>query len=373
MVRTKRKYALILVHVMSAHLLVATSAQAGVFNNQQRSLKIRFDAYTGTETLTNFPVLVTFNTGITNFSYSSFKSPADGADLRFANSNLSEALNYEIEKWDSNGNSYVWVQVPALSSSNDFIWALWGGSAYTTPPPYATNGDTWSAEYAAVWHLNTICTDSTANRNEGTPSGNPTNVLTAMIAGGMDLVSPPPTNYASCNNSASLSITGSVTVSAWVYWRNGRGFMSKEYQSNSGYAAEIDDGAGKIRWYTWGLSGSFDTRSSSSLPSNEWHHLALVYDNDKGKKLIYFDGILNTSADATGSITQNVDSFYLGFSKLSGNVSQYLDGMLDEMRVENTARSSNWLWTCRLNQESNSNFIAFEKVLYRGGTLITIR
>ena len=36
------------------------------------------------------------------------------------------SLDYEIEAWNSNGTSYVWVRVPELVDSNTCIWATWG-------------------------------------------------------------------------------------------------------------------------------------------------------------------------------------------------------------------------------------------------------
>jgi len=352
--------------------LFAAQAHAGIFYNQACRMKVSFPGYDRNETLTNFPVLAVFHSGIENFNYDSFIDPAGGTDLRFSDSNMTDELNYEIEEWNTNGNSYIWVQVPALSSSNNCIWAFWGESSYKTPPACTSNGSTWSAGYAGVWHLGTNNIDSTSNRNNSNPSGNPANVSTAVIAGGMDLNLPTPTNYVSCNDSPSLNITGSVTVSTWIYWRSGRSLMAKEYQSNAGYAAEIDDGAGKIRWYTWGLDG-FDIRSNDSFPKNGWHHLALVYDKENGRKNIYFDGILNTTTNASGNITTNTDPFYMGFSKLTGDVSYYYNGMLDEMRLSNVARSSNWLWACFMNQISNSSFNCYGRVMYPQGTVIIIR
>src|SRR5205085_3872791 len=54
----------------------------------------------------------------------------------------------------------VWVQVPSLSSSNDYVWAYWGNATATTPPAYATNGSVWIPQafenlpsYDIVYHL----------------------------------------------------------------------------------------------------------------------------------------------------------------------------------------------------------------------------
>jgi hypothetical protein len=64
--------------------------------------KITVSGYDKPETLTNFPVLIRFGPSITNFSYRKFGSPTDAADLRIVAADGVTALDYEIEKWDTN-------------------------------------------------------------------------------------------------------------------------------------------------------------------------------------------------------------------------------------------------------------------------------
>ena len=74
-----------------------------------------------------------------------------------------------------NGASQVWVQVPAIAGSNDYIWAYWGKSG-AAAPTYTTNGTTWETNYYAVWHLGEdqagtgssgIYKDATTNHHHG--------------------------------------------------------------------------------------------------------------------------------------------------------------------------------------------------------------
>ena len=68
--------------------------------------------YAGSSTLTQFPVLLTFDSGITGFSYNSLASSTAG-DLRFYAA-TGEELPYEIESWDTTGASRVWVRAAPL-------------------------------------------------------------------------------------------------------------------------------------------------------------------------------------------------------------------------------------------------------------------
>jgi hypothetical protein len=47
---------------------------------------------------------------------------------------------------------------------------------------------------------------------------------------------------------------------------------------------------------------------------------------------------------------------------------------MDEVRISGVPRSSNWLWTCWLNQASNSAFIDYSAVRStRRGTAVLIK
>lgn len=103
-------------------------AWAGTFGTWNYRMKITFSGYTRSEALTNFPMLVPLSTNIHGFAYSAFASTL-GEDLQFAASDEIAELNYEIEKWDTGGVSYVWAQVPRLAAATNFICAYWASPA----------------------------------------------------------------------------------------------------------------------------------------------------------------------------------------------------------------------------------------------------
>ena len=145
----------------STQSVTFTTSSLATWSN---ALKITFCGYDppgGAETLTNFPALVVFNTAIPGFSYEDF-NPENVSDLRFADTH-GTALNYEIEKWDTNGTSTVWVQIPRLSSSNDVITAYWGNPRTIDPPPYSLFGATWDETFHSVWHLHDDFIDASPN------------------------------------------------------------------------------------------------------------------------------------------------------------------------------------------------------------------
>ncbi|NLB54497.1 MAG: DUF2341 domain-containing protein [Lentisphaerae bacterium] len=80
-------------------------------------MPITFAGYTQSEALTDFPALIVIKPMSTGhgLSYSEFQSPPYN-DLRFTAEDQSTLLDFEIEHWDTSGESFVWVRVPALTS-----------------------------------------------------------------------------------------------------------------------------------------------------------------------------------------------------------------------------------------------------------------
>jgi autotransporter-associated beta strand protein len=112
-----------------------------------------FPGYTRSTTLTNFPVLIALQKGMEGFSYANFLSP-NGDDLRFySDQSKTLELNYEIDHWDTNGISHLWVQIPEFNAATT-IWANWGDPVNNFKPLYTGDGSVWSEDFGAVWHMN---------------------------------------------------------------------------------------------------------------------------------------------------------------------------------------------------------------------------
>jgi hypothetical protein len=93
-------------------------------------MDLTLSGYTGSSTLSDFPVLVSLSTSISGFSYNGFlDSDGDGVrtggDLRFFASSGQE-LAYEIADWNTSGTSDIWVKVPSISGTTTVVTAAWG-------------------------------------------------------------------------------------------------------------------------------------------------------------------------------------------------------------------------------------------------------
>lgn len=116
---------------------------------------IGFVGYKGTETLTNFPALIKLPDCATGFAYAD--AAANGADVYFTDS-TGDVLAHDIDTWNPQGKSFVWVKVPELTAVTT-ITMHWG-EALPADMPASTN--TWSG-YVGVWHMNAAdCATATA-------------------------------------------------------------------------------------------------------------------------------------------------------------------------------------------------------------------
>jgi len=351
----------------------ANSAPVNVVPGWSRyTLPISFINYAFSGTLTNFPLLVVLGTNLADFSYNQFAA-TNGGDLRFADGNGNE-LNYELEKWNPSGASYVWVQMPLLNS-NSMLQASWGNAALTNPPSYTTNGAAWNSNYVGVWHLGqtppAVAQDSTANTNRATPSAamGATNQVPGNLDGSLDFDGV--ADYLNVPSTPALGLTnGPFTLSAWINLNAaddgviiGKGQNGVIYYSwflTVGNNPGVDNGNTSNRLCVGfrTSSGSADTyvTQTNNVTLSNWMHVAGTYDG--AKLTLYVNGQVNATKAASGLCFSNSTQLWIGAD--SGR--DYLNGRIDELRVENVARPANWVWAAYGNTASNNWFNTYGTV-----------
>ncbi|OGV62741.1 MAG: hypothetical protein A2498_02745 [Lentisphaerae bacterium RIFOXYC12_FULL_60_16] len=354
--------------VAAAGVLLAgvSSVHAADFSTWQKKLQIRFAGYNKPETLSDFPALVVFSTNTAGFAYNQFLS-ATNADLRFTDDTQTNELNYELELWDTNaipdGTSFAWVRVPALAGTNTSIWAFWGKSG-ATAPAYRTNGAVWASSYLGVWHMDQPSdTDSSSRGYHGTAQG------TVVQAGGRvgnanDL--DPTADFVKVTDRDDFTMIGDYTVSAWVHrdtmgsWRafcgtyNGAGFIFALDGTVDG-TVQFWDGA-------WRPSGI-------AVTAGAWNHIAYTRTGSDGR--FYLNGS-NVATIANAQACGNGADLELGGGGISWS-SYRFDGRVDEVRIANVKRSSNWLWASWRNQAFPGSFVTNTGVQVGGMPLVLNR
>ena len=77
-----------------------------------RRCEIVFSGYEGKETLRDFPALIKIPDGLAGFDYA--EAAENGQDIAFYGED-GRPLAHEIDTWNPEGDSYIWVKVPELS------------------------------------------------------------------------------------------------------------------------------------------------------------------------------------------------------------------------------------------------------------------
>ena len=182
---------------LTVAVLIAEIALGSSFGGWLYKSKLTFSGYEGTETLKNFPALVVLSgDNIAGFDYADCLE--GGADIRFTDSEDNE-IPYEIESWNSDGESFLWVRVPELAIAEDCIYLYWGSTG-AEAPTYSGEEGVWAGGYEAVWHMNeSDPLDATGNNNDGTGKGG-VPVVTAGVVGKALGFNSTSQDYVDCGN-----------------------------------------------------------------------------------------------------------------------------------------------------------------------------
>ncbi|MBF0431873.1 MAG: DUF2341 domain-containing protein, partial [Fibrobacteria bacterium] len=296
---------------------------------------------------TGYPLLVRLNAS--NFDFS--QTMTDGEDIRFVKSD-GTALNYEIERWDNALQlAEIWVKIDTVygNNANQYIGLRWGNTAVTSLSDGKGVFETGFG-FVGVWHLGEeggvvqyAYKDATAYNHHGTGQ-NMTETADvdgiigrAQIFDGVD-------DYIMVDDDDNLE-PSAITISAWI-----------NIISTSIYKGNIlHKGLNSAYRYRVTLNSQLEFINSESNPKNiltsdvgsinenQWIYTAISGDASGIK--MYANGILltsNTVGLVQGNTTRPLEIGSCAFWK------EYFNGIIDEARVENTARSADWI---KLNYE----------------------
>jgi len=321
--------------------------------NYYHRMKIAFPGYNRATVLTNFPVLVRLGAGCSGFSYDQFASPA-GADLRFADAEEKRSLPYDVEEWNTGGDSLVWVRVPELKSGTH-IWAYWGDPAWTEVPRYVTDGLTWSEGYEGVWHFNAGVQDASSNAHHAVNHGSTYEagiVSGARAFDGIDDYVTPQLAAAWYGKHADA-----LTVSLWA--KPHVATTGTVFGADGSLALTLHD-FGRFRYWGFSVDGGGDLSHIAAV--GQWQHLALAL--DAGSAYPYKNGVVASALNYAPFAVPAAPR--IGCLNGPADVRYHFGGTIDEVRVAGTSRSADWLWAehCTV---ADAAFTSCEVLLGYGG------
>lgn len=108
----------------------------------------------GDKTATDAVVPIQLSTSIVDFSYTDFQE-SDGTDLLITDSD-GNVLSYEIDLWNPDGTTTVWVKVPTIAAGT-ILHVYFKGARNTDNVPTSV----WS-RFLGVWHFNETSSNGTS-------------------------------------------------------------------------------------------------------------------------------------------------------------------------------------------------------------------
>jgi hypothetical protein len=259
-----------------------------------------------------------------------------------------EHLNYEIESWNANGPCHVWVRVPVLpGTGTGSIWATWGDAADSNRLACTTNGDVWADGFRSVYHFNESsgnALDATINRCVATNTG--ITYGTGYI-GGSALIDAETDTY------LFAQVTNSVlSASVWYYYSDtgsDNGWNTVFVRDGGGYHhLLIRDSDGHVGFY----NGTAFVDSLVTLSTGNWYFFTVAMSGTTYR--LYMNG--NLIQGPVAGFDNGVSGQRLSRMSTHNGTAQAARGKLDEARIDNVLRSSNWVWACWMNQASNTVF-----------------
>jgi hypothetical protein len=108
-----------------------------------------------------------------------------------------------------------------------------------------------------------------------------------------------------------------------------------------------------------GVNGLTGTSTANAVTAGAWHYVYASVNRSAGTVAIYVDGANCTSSGTIWTNLGNNAAFNIGRFTDS---SFYLNGTLDEARIETVARPAEWIWAAWMNVASNSIFVSYPSV-----------
>jgi len=271
----------------------------------------------------------------------------------------------EIERWDdANEKAWLHVKVPSVSDSADTETYLYYDSGHADNTTYvgdttdAVTHNVWDANFVGVWHMAQdpdgdgadAIKDSTSNAYDATPVGSmvTADLVEGKVGKGIDFNGS--SQLVSERSAGSETTLGTYTLEAIGKMDSGgdnqRLVSFQNYNDedphffirteSSNYAMVFGRGAG--------ADSASSKTDNVDLNDADYHYIAGTINGSTGKVELFREGVSKGTTTTSQFTEKTIPSISIGASEYtgSGNV-QNFDGIIDEVRISDTARSASWI------------------------------
>ena len=326
--------------------------------SNRKKLTLNATLVSGTTDLTNYPVLISFTDSDVQAT-----ALSSGDDLLFTASDGSTKLDHEIENYNSTtGEMQVWVRVPTLGGSTDTDIYLYYGNSGATNQENVTN--TWDTNYIVVHHLeetttgNTDFKDSTSNTNDSTVvtidgAGSDPNAV-GQIGGAVQ--------FDGIDDEILIADDAShtpddITIEAWVKvdsipplstrWK----YIQKDASTSpyfSYYTSIYGRGSGtadlNISYYDIDTTPAKGNSSQDDIISTSiWYNLVWTRSGDTNN--LFINGVNRNEYEDSDVVDKALWDANGDLAIGSADGADYCDCFVDEVKISNSVRSTDWIAT----------------------------
>lgn len=339
----------------------ATPGTARVSNAAFRwQMSVTATGYAGAQTLTNFPVLVRVPSGVA-------EKVTSADDIRFALAD-GTLLPHDVEHWDPEGESAIWVSVPSLSGTDTSFLMLLdpvpGANAHGALAPARV----WkAADYVAVYHFNAQNADGTYPDASG-------NGATAVAVSSTTVPNAPTTATLSTNGTpwhlANVGLkvlpenTADWTFSSTGYTTEAWMIPSGDYNRMFLYADGNYDGNtmafSSLQVYV--MNWNYNQSSwPSGLAGSAWRFVTTVWRHADANwtTRFYANAEQRSSWDAKNAVDFTANGMGLTSGTGGNGVMNY---RVDEIRVRRGNSTADWVKANYDTQVLGSDFLTYGPV-----------
>ncbi len=307
---------------------------------------------------TDFPVLISGTYAwLATVANGGDVTSSSGYDIIFtSDSGGASPLDFERVGYSATtGLVEFWVRIPTLSYTVDtVIYIQYSDAGVTTDQSTPTS--VWDSNFKAVYHLpngtSLTANDSTSGGFNGTLVNTPT-AGTGKIDGGGSFVR---ASSQYVQNANAVMTPFPITISAWVTATGAFGtgddrviaaIMRKSSANAEGFWLSILEVSGSIylRAVAVGAGSPRIQRQTSAYGTPTSLHHVVASCSSSTSFILYVDGTAVSSGSVGAAATPSSlsDTFVGGLIYNTSTVYGNWNGVIDEVRISNVARSADWI------------------------------
>ena len=138
----------------------------------------------------------------------------------------------------------------------------------------------------------------------------------------------------------SPTTTQPITFEAWIKPAStSNGMIASKYSNgiaaHSNFFVALSNGNLQVT-----ANGTDVLTSTATIPNSDWTHIAVAFESGSGNTIIYINGVYDNSGTLTYNSVNGSSDFVLGTIATGTLPAHYYSGVLDEVRVWDTIRTS---------------------------------